>query len=128
MTIEYLTIEKFTPGQNAAAINQDTNTGWTIQNNTVTLNVPGAGIFAGTDNTIKNNCLTLNGQYGFQSSLVDSWGADSLTGGPYDITVQNNEISYNDTCDYSGLLNNSAVGWSSYNPVPAQTGTPAAAR
>ena len=124
VTIEYLTIEKFTPGQNAAAINQDTNTGWTIQNNTVTLNVPGAGIFAGSDNTIKDNCLTLNGQYGFQSSLVDSWGADSLTGGPYDITVADNEISYNDTCDYSGLLNNSAVGWSSYDPVAAADRNP----
>jgi parallel beta-helix repeat protein len=119
VTIEYLTIEKYTPGQNGAAINQDTNTGWTIQDNTVTLNVPGAGIMAGTDNVIKDNCLTLNGQYGFQSDLVNSWGADSLTGGPYDITVENNEISYNDTCDYEGLIDNSAIGWSNYNPVPA---------
>ena len=124
VTIEYLTIEKFTPTQNAAAINQDTNTGWTIKDNTVTLNVPGAGIFAGTDNTITNNCLTLNGQYGFQSSLVDSWGADSLTGGPYDITVASNEISYNDTCDYSGLLSNSAAGWNNYDPVPAADRNP----
>ena len=46
VTIEYLTIEKYTPGQNAAAINQDTNTGWTLKYNTVTLNVPGAGILA----------------------------------------------------------------------------------
>ena len=119
VTIEYLTIEKFTPGQNAAAINQDTNTDWTVQYNTVTLNVPGAGIFAGSDNTIKDNCLTLNGQYGFQSSLVNSWGADSLTTGPYNITVEGNEISYNDTCDYEGLLDNSAIGWNNYNPVPS---------
>ena len=68
VTIEYLTIEKYTPGQNAAAINQDTNTGWTLKYNTVTLNVPGAGILAGSDNTIEDNCLTLNGQYGFQAS------------------------------------------------------------
>ncbi len=119
VTIEYLTIEKYTPGGNAAAINQDTNTGWTMRYNTVTLNVPGAGIFAGSENTITDNCLTLNGQYGFQSALADSWGADSLTGGPYDITVSGNEISYNDTCDYEGLLDNSAIGWSNYNPVPA---------
>jgi parallel beta-helix repeat protein len=120
VTIEYLTIEKYTPGQNGAAINQDTNTGWTIQDNTVTLNVPGAGIMAGTDNVIKDNCLTLNGQYGFQSDLVNSWGADSLTGGPYDITVADNEISYNDTCDYEGLISNSAIGWNNMNPVPSQ--------
>ncbi len=124
VTVEYLAIEKFTPGQNAAAINQDTNTGWTVQYNTVTLNVPGAGIFAGTGNTLKDNCLTLNGQYGFQSALVDSWGADSLTTGPYDITVEGNEISYNDTCDYAGLLDNSAIGWHGYNPVPAASRNP----
>ncbi len=118
VTIEYLTIEKFQPDANAAAINQETNTGWTIQYNTVTLNVPGGGIFAGANNILKDNCLTLNGQYGFQSALVNSWGKDSLTGGPYNVTVEGNEISYNDTCDFSGLLNNSAIGWSRYNPVP----------
>ena len=124
VTIEYLTIEKYTPGQNAAAINQDTNTGWTLKYNTVTLNVPGAGILAGADNTIEDNCLTLNGQYGFQAFLVNTWGRDSLTGGPYDITAADNEISYNDTCDYSGLLDNSAIGWKNYNPVPAQYQNP----
>ncbi len=120
VTIEYLTIEKFTPGQNAAAVNLDANIDWTIQYNTVTLNVPGAGVLAGTGNTLKDNCLTRNGQYGFQSSAVTPWGGDSLTGGPYDITVDGNEISYNDTCDYEGLLKNSAIGWSHHNPVPAK--------
>ncbi len=119
VTIEYLTVEKYTPYQNAAAINQDSNTGWTIRYNTVTLNVPGAGIIAGTDNVIEDNCLTLNGQYGFQSMRVDAWGADSLTRGPYDVTVEDNEISYNDTCDYEGLLDNPEVGWKNYDPVPS---------
>jgi hypothetical protein len=120
VTIEYLTIEKFTPGPNAAAINLDANIGWTIKYNTVEFNVPGAGILAGTGATLKANCLTRNGQYGFQSAAVTSWGLDSLTSGPYDITVDGNEISYNDTCDYEGLLNNSAIGWSNHNPVPEQ--------
>ena len=124
VTIEYLTIEKYTPDADAGAINQDTNTGWTIRHNLITLNVPGAGILAGSSNTILDNCLTLNGQYGFQSALVDSWGRDSLTGGPYDVTVAGNEISYNDTCDFSGLLNNSAAGWRNHNPVPAQYRNP----
>ncbi len=120
VTIEYLTIEKYTPYGDAGAINQDTNTDWTIKYNTITLNVPGGGIMAGTDNTIENNCMTQNGQYGFQSAVVDSWGHDSLTNGPYNITVANNEISYNDTCDFSGGMNNSAIGWNNYNPVPTQ--------
>jgi parallel beta-helix repeat protein len=120
VTIEYLTIEKFTPGPNAAAVNLDANTGWTIEYNTVELNAPGAGVLAGTGTTLKGNCLTRNGQYGFQSTAVNSWGRDSLTGGPYDVTVDGNEISYNDTCDFEGLLSNSAIGWSKHNPVPDQ--------
>ena len=124
VTIEYLTIEKFRPQSNGAAINQDSNTNWTIRYNTVTLNVPGAGAIAGAENTLSDNCMTLNGQYGFQSSDVGPWGHDSLTGGPYDVTIKHNEISYNDTCDFEGLLNNSAIGWSNYNPVPARYRNP----
>jgi hypothetical protein len=120
VTIEYLTVEKYQPYGNAAAINQDSNTGWTIQYNTITLNVPGAGVILGADNTLKGNCLTLNGQYGFQSEASDSWGRDALTGGPYNINVKGNEISYNDTCDFEGLLENSSIGWTNHNPVPAR--------
>ena len=124
VTIEYLTIERYHPVGDAAAINQETNTGWTIQYDTITLNVPGAGVMAGAGNTLKDNCLTLNGQYGFQSSAVNSFGRDSLTGGPYDVTVEGNEISYNDTCDFSGLLNNKAIGWHNHNPVLARYRNP----
>ena len=117
--IEYLTIEKFAPGGNAAAINQESNTRWTIRYNTVTLNVPGAGVILGADNVLQFNCLTLNGQYGFQAVATNPWGKDSLTGGPYDLTVKDNEISYNDTCDFSGTLTNRSIGWSGHDPVPA---------
>ncbi|MEP7022215.1 MAG: right-handed parallel beta-helix repeat-containing protein [Actinomycetota bacterium] len=121
VTIEYLTIEKFQPPGNGGAINQDSNTGWTVQHNTITLNAPGAGVIIGAGNTLKDNCMTLNGQYGFQAENTNSsWGADPLTGGPYNITVKGNEISYNDTCDFEGLLDNHALGWSKYNPVPVR--------
>ena len=119
VTIEYLTIEKYMAGGNAGAINPDSNTGWTIRNNTITLNVPGAGVVLGADNVLKDNCMTLNGQYGFQSVAANAWGMDRLTGGPYNVTVEGNEISYNDTCDFEGLLDNSSIGWSKHNPVPA---------
>ena len=117
VTIEYLTIEKFTPPGDGGAVNQSTNTNWTIQYNTITLNVPGAGVMAGTGTTLKNNCLTLNGQYGFQSTSVNDYAIDSLTGGPYNVTVAGNEISFNDTCDFSGLVNG-------VNPVPARFRNP----
>jgi hypothetical protein len=71
VTIEYLTIEKYRPDDNSAAINPDSNTGWTI----------------------RNNLITLNGQYGFQSEGTNSWGEDAITGGPYGLTIADNEIS-----------------------------------
>jgi hypothetical protein len=117
--IEYLTIEKYQPDPDAAAVNQEANTDWTIRYNTITLNVPGAGIMAGSDNNLIDNCMTLNGQYGFQSSSPNGFSVDSLTGGPYNIVVSGNEISYNDTCDFSGLIDNVAAGWKNHNPVPA---------
>lgn len=120
VVIEYLTIEKYQPNIDAATINQETNTGWLIKNNTITLNVPGAGILLGAGNKLIGNCLTQNGQYGFQSADTDGFGKDALTGGPYGVVVSQNEISYNDTCDLSGLMNNPAIGWKNFNPVPAK--------
>jgi hypothetical protein len=125
VTIEYLTIERYDPTGDAGAINQETNTGWTLQYNTITLNVPGAGVMVGAENILRGNCLTLNGQYGFQSSDVNGFGKDSLTNGPYDVVIEGNEISYNDTCDFSGLQSNKAIGWHNRNPVPAQYRNPA---
>jgi parallel beta-helix repeat protein len=124
VTIEYLTIEKFQPPGNGGAVNQETNTNWTFQYNTITLNAPGAGVLVGASNTLKDNCLTLNGQYGFQSTNVNSWGIDSLTGGPYNVTVEDNEISYNDTCNFQGPLSNKVIGWSNYNAVPSRYRNP----
>lgn len=118
VTIEYLTIEKFQPNADAAAVNQSSNTDWTLRYDTVTLNVPGAGVIAGADNTLTHDCMTQNGQYGFQSSSDGAWGHDSLTSGPYNVTVEKSEISYNDTCDFEGLLSNAAIGMKNYNPVP----------
>jgi Right handed beta helix region len=122
VTIEYLTIEKYLPPVDQGAINQDTNTGWTISYNTITLNVPGAGAMLGSDNTLKDNCMTLNGQYGFQSP--GGYVSDPLTGGAHNILVQGNEISYNDTCDLEGTLSNSTIHWHNYNPVPAKFRNP----
>lgn len=118
VTIEYLTIEKFQPQADGAAINQNSNTGWRLRYDTLTLNAPGAGMIAGADSVLEHNCMTLNGQYGFQSSDVNSWGRDAVTGGPYNVTVKDNEISFNDTCDFEGRLSNPAIGWSNLNPVP----------
>lgn len=120
VAIEYLTIENYQPNMDAAAVNQEANTGWTIRYNTIAHNAPGAGVLLGAGNTLTGNCLTENGQYGFQSTDTNGFGKDALTGGPYGVTVTGNEISHNDTCDLSGLLNNPVIGWKNYNPVPAR--------
>jgi hypothetical protein len=120
VVIEFLTVERYRPNPNAAAINQDANTGWLIKDNTITLNVPGAGAILGSGNVLADNCLTLNGQYGFQAVATEPWGKDPVTTGPDNILVQGNEISYNDTCDFEGKLSNAVIGWNDYDPVPVR--------
>ncbi len=99
VTIEYLTIEGFIAPQSEGVVNHDSGTGWTIENDTVQNNPEGAGVMLGTNNVLTNDCLTKNGQYGFQ-------GYSSA--GPSNIKVTNNEISFNDTANYDA--NNSGCG------------------
>lgn len=124
VTIEYLTIQHFEPYEDQSATNPDGNTGWTIKYDTFTQNVPGAGIQATTGSDIENDCLTQNGQYGINAGEVNGFGVDSLTGGPYGITIASDEISNNDTCDLEGTLTNAAAGYVNYNPVPPQYRNP----
>jgi len=95
VTIEYLTIENFgAAGDNATegVVNHNSATGWTIEHDTIENNA-GAGVMLGSDDVLSYNCLTENGQYGFQSY--------STTGSPVNITVTDNEISYNDTYNWT---------------------------
>ena len=118
VTIAYLTIQAFTPFVDQTAINQSGGGGWRLLRSTLRRNVPGSGMFAASDNILRENCLTENGQYGFQSAQTIR--GDALTGGPYNVRVESNEISYNDTCDLSGLIDNAELGWTDHNPVPAR--------
>ena len=122
VTIQYLTIQKFTPYVDQTAINQTGAGGWRLLNSTVTLNVPGGGMFAATDAALRDNCLTQNGQYGFQSA--ETIRGDVLTGGPYNVWVEDNEISYNDTCGLSGVIDNPELGWDDRDPVPEKYRNP----
>lgn len=58
VTIEYLTVENFTPIFNNGAVNQNTNPDWTFKNDTITDNSPGAGVVLGTNNLITHSCLS----------------------------------------------------------------------
>ena len=93
VTIEHLTIENFVAPQNQGVVNQDQSSYWTIENDTIEHNPHGAGVMVGSEDVVTGDCLTENGQYGFQSF--------STTGSPTDITITGNEISYNDTANYT---------------------------
>lgn len=90
VTIEYLTIQNFGgagANNNEGVVNHDAGHGWTIRYNTVQGNA-GAGVFVGSSNTLKYNCLTSNGQYGFSAYEPN---------GVSNVVIDHNEISYNNT-------------------------------
>lgn len=95
VTVEYLTIEHFTPPGQQAAVNQGGQPGWHVHNVTVVRNTPGAGVMLGSHNVLTGSCLADNGQYGFQ--VYSTLDASPLTGGPQDVTVEHNEVAGNDT-------------------------------
>ena len=71
-------------------MNHDAGRGWTIEFNTIQKNA-GAGLFVGSDNVIRSNCLADNGQYGFSA-----YSPDGVT----NVTLEHNEIARNNTDDW----------------------------
>ena len=94
VTIEYLTIENFTAPQNEGAVNAGTASGYVVENSTIEDNPDGAGVIVDSNGVLNDDCLTKNGQYGFQTYS----GSDSVP--VTNLTITNNEISYNDTQNY----------------------------
>lgn len=98
VTIEHLTIENFgAPGgnNNEGVVNHDAGDDWTISNNTVVGNA-GAGVFLGSGNVLRQNCLKDNGQYGFSSYKPMVSGANAVT----DLVLDRNEIVGNNADDW----------------------------
>ncbi|MGD0594901.1 MAG: right-handed parallel beta-helix repeat-containing protein [Acidimicrobiales bacterium] len=108
VTIEYLTIKDFTPPGNEGAVNSSAAPNWTIQYDTVEDISPGTALYLGTNDVVNHNCLTENGQSAFGTYTVTD--TNSLTDGASNITLSDNEISYNDTCNWEDI---------SPDPVPA---------
>jgi hypothetical protein len=111
VTIEYLTIENFSPPGSQGAVNTNSGDNWTITHSTIKGNVPGAAMMVGSGNTIEHNCLTGNGQYAFNAYQNPGDPQESkVTGGPQNIVLSDNEISYNDTCN-----------WEAFSKFPVRT-------
>ena len=106
VTVEYLTIQNFNPPGSQGAVNQNSDSFWTIKYDTIQNNVPGAAMMVGSNNDIEHNCLTQNGQYAFNAYEDPGDAAVSaLTEGPKNITISNNEISFNNTCNWEAVSN-----------------------
>jgi parallel beta-helix repeat protein len=115
VTIEYLTVQHFNSGVGAGAVNGAGNNGWTEEYNLIQSNT-GAGIMLGGDNTVANNCLTNNGEYGFNGySFVDETYEHNLTGGAANITFTGNEVSKNNTNDTTAGIEGGGKFWSDQN-------------
>ena len=95
VTIEHLTIQNFgVPGGNhdSGVVNHDAAAGWRIQYNTIRNN-SGAGVFIGSDNVVRYNCITENGQYGFSMYRPPVPGDSAIK----NIVFDHNEVSRNHT-------------------------------
>ncbi len=95
VTIEYLTIEDFgAPGANGTqgVVNHNSAAGWVIAHDTIQDDA-GAGVMLGSQDVLTDSCLTQNGQYGFS--------AYSTTGTVSGVTVTGNEVSGNNTYDWT---------------------------
>ncbi len=99
VTIAHLTIRNFKPPPNEGVVNHGAGSGWVIERNTISDN-GGAGVFIGSDNTLRYNCLTSNGQYGFSGYKPQIPGGSSIT----NVLVDHNEIVGNNTEDWESRI------------------------
>ncbi|MDQ6949951.1 MAG: right-handed parallel beta-helix repeat-containing protein, partial [Actinomycetota bacterium] len=87
VTIRYLTIQNFVTPNNEGTVNHNSGSSWTIEHSTIRDN-GGAGLFLGSNNVIRYNCLTRNGQWAFTNNT-----------GVSAVTMDHNEISFNNADD-----------------------------
>jgi hypothetical protein len=116
VTIKYLTIEDYAPTQGGGAVNGNGNNGWTEEYDLMQDNSPGAAMMLGGANTVSDNCLTENGEYGFNGySYVAETYEDTFTGGATNITFTNNDVSYNNTQKTSSGVEGGGKFWQNGN-------------
>jgi hypothetical protein len=118
VTIEYLTIQNFHPSQGGGAVNGNGNNGWTEKYNLMKGNSPGAAMMLGGDNVVSNNCMTANGEYGFNGySYVDQTYGKTFTGGATNITMTGNDITGNNTQKTNSGIEGGGKFWQNGNVV-----------
>ena len=94
VVIRHLTVIGFVAPPNEGVVNHDAAPGWTVEASTIRAN-SGAGVFVGSDNVIRSNCLADNGQYG-----VSAYRPEGIT----NVVIDNNEITGNNTDDWEARI------------------------
>lgn len=84
VSIEYLTIRRFTSPEGQMVVNHTGAATWTVKYDTIQDN-GGAGVGLASGSVVEYDCLTHNQEYGFSSF-----------GGSYGITLSDDEVSFND--------------------------------
>jgi len=100
--IAYLEIRNFGKAgdnNNEAVVNHDAGDNWTIEYNNIH-NVAGAGVFLGSNNVVRYNCLKDNGQYGFSMYKDPVPGDSSIK----NIVLDHNEIAGNNTDNWEAKI------------------------
>jgi len=116
VTIKYLTIEDYDPMQGGGTVNGNGNNGWTEEYDLMQYNSPGAAMMLGGDNTVSDNCMTENGEYGFNGySYVAETYEHTFTGGATNITFTNNDLSYNNTQKTNSGIEGGGKFWQNGN-------------
>lgn len=102
VTVRHLTIRNFGSGldnRDEGVVNHDAGPDWTIERNTIEGN-DGAGVFLGSGNVVRENCLKDNGQYGFSMYRPPVEGGSAIE----NITLDRNEIAGNNTDDWESKV------------------------
>lgn len=117
--VRHLTIRNFGRGRDnfdQGVVNHDAGADWIVEDNAIVDN-DGAGVFLGSGNRVRRNCLKNNGQYGFSmyrpplQSLPPS--AQSPVPGRsaiVDIVLEDNEIAGNNTDDWESSMRCGCTG------------------
>lgn len=112
--VEHLTFQNFATGGDEGGINPGgTGHNWTIRFNTLQ-GFGGASVMLGTGDTLTQNCIRNNSQYGFS-------GYEGLAGdvGPSNVTVSQNEITNN---DIDRIDQRAACTGQPTDPIPCSNG------
>ena len=130
VTVRNLTIRNFGRGRDnfdQGVVNHDAGEHWIVEDNAIVDN-DGAGVFLGSRNEVRRNCLKNNGQYGFsmyrpplQSEPISETNPVPGRSAIVDIVLEDNEIAGNNTDDWEASTKCGCTGGGKFWDVRGAT-------